>query len=125
MAAVTLAIIKYGQILFGLEAWECVLYGSIGVVVYATLGGLKGVIWADFFQYSIALFGAVYTAYVAIQQPEVQAIGGLAGLLGEGSPIADKLTVFPEFESGDYSLLVSLFVIPIAVSMVGGLVPGF
>ena len=115
MASVTLAIIKYGQILFGLDAWECVLYGSIGVVIYATLGGLKGVIWADFFQYSIAMFGAVYAAYVAIQQPEIQAIGGLSGLLGDGSPIANKLNVFPEFESGDYSLLVSMFIIPIAV----------
>ena len=115
MASVTLAIVKYGQVLFGLEAWECIAYGSIGVVIYATLGGLKGVIWADFFQYSIAMFGAVYAAYVAIQQPEIQAIGGLSGLLGENSPIADKLTIFPKFESGDYSLLVSMFIIPIAV----------
>jgi len=115
MASVTLAIVKYGQILFGLNDWECVLYGSIGVVVYATLGGLKGVIWADFFQYSIAMAGAIYTAYAAIQQPEIQAIGGLSGLLSEDSPIADKLTVLPTFNSGDYSLLVSMFIIPIAV----------
>lgn len=115
MASVTLAIIKYGQILFGLAAWECILYGSAGVVIYATLGGLKGVIWADFFQYSIAIFGAIYAAYVAIQQPEVQAIGGLSGLLGDDSPIADKLSILPQFESGDYSLLVSMFIIPIAV----------
>ncbi len=113
MATVTLAIIKYGQILFGLPAWQCVAFGSIGVVIYATLGGLKGVIWADFFQYSIAMFGAVYAAYVAIQQPEVQAIGGLSGMLGPDSPIADKLAIFPD--PGDLSLLVSMLIIPIAV----------
>lgn len=113
MATVTLAIIKLGQILFGIPAWQCVLFGSIGVVIYATLGGLKGVIWADFFQYSIAMFGAVYTAYVAIQQPEVQAIGGLSGLLGEDSPIADKLSIFPD--PGNLSLVVSMLIIPIAV----------
>ena len=84
MASVTLAIIKYGQILFGLDAWQCVVFASVGVVIYATLGGLKGVIWADFFQYSIAMFGALYTAIIAVQQPEVQAIGGLAGLVGPG-----------------------------------------
>ena len=115
MASVTLAIIKYGQILFGLEAWECVLYGSIGVAMYATLGGLKGVIWADFFQYSIAMIGSIYAAYVAIQQPEIQAIGGLSGLLSDDSPIADKLTIFPAFDTGDYSLLVSMFIIPLTV----------
>lgn len=113
MATVTLAIIKYGQILFGIPAWQCVLFGSIGVVIYATLGGLKGVIWADFFQYSIAMFGAVYAAYVAIQQPEIQAIGGLSGLLAEDSPIADKLSIFPD--PGDLSLVVSMLIIPIAV----------
>jgi Na+/proline symporter len=113
MATVTLAIIKYGQILFGIPAWQCVVFGSIGVVIYATLGGLKGVIWADFFQYSIAMFGAVYTAYVAIQQPEVQAIGGLAGMVGPDSPIADKLAVFPD--PGDLSLLITMLIIPVAV----------
>lgn len=113
MASVTLAIIKYGQIMFGIPAWQCAVFGSIGVVIYATLGGLKGVIWADFFQYSIAMFGAVYAAYVAIQQPEIQAIGGLSGLLGPDSPISDKLQIFPD--PGDLSLLVSMLIIPIAV----------
>jgi SSS family solute:Na+ symporter len=113
MASVTLAVIKYGQILFGLPAWQCVLFASVGVVLYATLGGLKGVIWADFFQYSIAMFGAVYTAYVAVKQPEIQAIGGLAGLVGPGSPIAGKLSMLPD--PGDLSLLVTLLIIPVAV----------
>ncbi|WP_411847525.1 sodium:solute symporter family protein [Roseibacillus persicicus] len=113
MATVTLAIIKYGQILFGIEAWQCVVFGSIGVVIYATLGGLKGVIWADFFQYSIAMFGAIYAAYISIQQPEVQAIGGLSGLVGAESPIASKLAILPD--PGDLSLLVSMLIIPVAV----------
>jgi len=113
MAAVTLAIIKYGQVLFGLPAWQCILFGSIGVVIYATLGGLKGVIWADFFQYSIAMFGAVYVAVVAVRQPEVQAIGGLSGMVGPDSPIAGKLDVFPD--PGNLSLLITLLIIPIAV----------
>jgi len=113
MASVTLAVIKYGQILFGIPAWQCIVFGSVGVVIYATLGGLKGVIWADFFQYSVAMFGAGYAAYVAIQQPEVQAIGGLSGMLGPDSPIADKLSIFPD--PGNLSLVVSMLVIPIAV----------
>lgn len=113
MATVTLAIVKYGQILFGLPAWQCVVFGSVGVAIYATLGGLKGVIWADFFQYSIALFGAVYAAYVAVQQPEIQAIGGLSGLMGSDSPIADKLAILPD--PGDLSLLITLLIIPVAV----------
>ena len=39
-----------------------VVGASVVVVIYASLGGLKGVIWADFFQYSIAMFGAVLAA---------------------------------------------------------------
>ncbi len=123
MGTVTLAIIKYGQIMFGIEPWQCVLYGSIGVVIYATLGGIKGVIWADFFQYSIAMFGAVWAAYVAIKQPEIQAIGGLSGMLNtDTSPIADKLNIFPDFSN--LSMVITVLVIPITVQWWATWYPG-
>ena len=123
MGTVTLAIIKYGQIMFGIEPWQCVVYGSIGVVIYATLGGIKGVIWADFFQYSIAMFGAVWAAYVAIKQPEVQAIGGLSGMLNaDTSPIADKLNIFPDFSN--LSMVITVLIIPITVQWWATWYPG-
>lgn len=109
MGSVTLAAIKIGGVMLGLQPWQAVLYGSIAVVVYAVMGGLKGVIWADFFQYSIALFGAFYAAYVAINQPE---IGSLQALITHPA-IQDKVMMMPDFS--DPSVFIPLLVIPIAV----------
>ncbi|MCP5546876.1 MAG: Na+:solute symporter [Akkermansiaceae bacterium] len=122
MGTVTLAAIKIGSVMLGLSPMTTVVGASIFVVVYAAIGGLKGVIWADFFQYSIAMFGAVYAAYVAVQQPEVQAIGGLAGLIGENSPIADKLSWFPDFSKPEQWL--PLLFIPLAVQWWAAWYPG-
>lgn len=109
MGTVTLAAIKIGAVMLGLDPWVSVVGASIVVVIYTSLGGLKGVIWADFFQYSIAMFGAVLAAVVAVRQPE---IGSLENLLSH--PIlADKLTFFPDFS--DPSVYVPLLIIPIAV----------
>ncbi len=112
MGSVTLAAIKIGAVMFNLDPWVVVVGASIVVVVYAALGGIKGVIWADFFQYSIAMFGAVYAAYVAIQQPEIQEIGGMTGLL-KHEKIKDIISIFPDF-SNPWSY-VPLLIIPIAV----------
>jgi SSS family solute:Na+ symporter len=113
MATVNLALIKYGQLLFGIPAWQCLAWGSVGVLLYATLGGLKGVLWADFFQFSIAMTGALVVAISAVSQPEIEAIGGLSGLLGADSPIRDRLNFLPDWS--DPSLLLSLLIIPVAV----------
>ncbi len=109
MGSVTLAAIKIGAVMLGLEPWESVVYGSVGVVIYAGLGGLKGVIWADFFQYGIALFGAVFVAVVTINQPE---IGSLEALLRHAN-VADKLSFVPDFT--DPKFYVPMLIIPIAV----------
>jgi solute:Na+ symporter, SSS family len=109
MGSVTLAAIKIGGVMLGLEPWVVVVGASIVVVIYASLGGIKGVVWADFFQYGIAMFGAVYAAYVAVSQPEV---GGLANLIANPA-IQDKLNVLPDLTNA--SVLVPMFLIPLAV----------
>ena len=109
MGSVTLAAIKIGGVMLGLEPWIVVVGASIVVVIYAALGGIKGVIWADFFQYGIAMFGAIYAAIVALRQPEV---GGLGNLLSELST-TDKLSFFPDFSNP--SVYIPLLIIPIAV----------
>ncbi len=109
MATVTLAAIKIGAVMLGLKPWVTVLGGSLAVIVYAGLGGLKGVIWADFFQYSIAMFGAVLAAVVAVNQPEV---GGLSNLLNHPA-LQEKISFLPDFS--DPAVYVPLLIIPIAV----------
>ncbi|WP_420578054.1 sodium:solute symporter family protein [Ekhidna sp.] len=109
MGSVTLAAIKISSILFGIEPVYTVVIASVVVAAYSALGGIKGVIWTDFFQFGIALLGAVYAAYVAVTQPEV---GGLSGLLSHES-IQGKLDIIPDFSNT--SLVVSMFIIPLAV----------
>jgi solute:Na+ symporter, SSS family len=109
MGSVTLAAIKIGSVMLGLEPWVVVVGASLVVVIYASLGGIKGVIWADFFQYSIAMFGAVYAAIVAINHPK---IGSLSYLLSHPS-LTGKLSFFPDLSNP--SVYVPLLIIPIAV----------
>ncbi len=109
MGSVTLAAIKIAAVMFGLPPTATVIYASIGVVIYAALGGVKGVIWADFFQYGIAMFGAVLAAYVAVQQPEV---GSLNAIFTHPA-LQEKLNIIPSFS--DPSVFIPLLIIPIAV----------
>jgi Na+/proline symporter len=109
MGTVTLAAIKIGQVIFNVEPWVAVVVGSAGVVFYAAAGGIKSCIWADFFQYSIAMFGAVYAAIVACRQPE---IGGLTQLLANPA-IVDKLSWMPDFST--WLAWVPMLLIPVAV----------
>lgn len=113
MGSVTLAAIKIGQIIFDLDPLPTVVLASVGVVIYATAGGIKGCIWADFFQYSIAMFGAVYAAVVAVSQPEV---GGLSALLHKFSTdpaLKGTLQWMPDFSN--WLEWVPLLLIPVAV----------
>ncbi|HEY5691424.1 MAG TPA: sodium:solute symporter family protein, partial [Cyclobacteriaceae bacterium] len=109
MATVTLAAIKIGGIMLGLDPWVVVVGASLVVVIYSTIGGIKGVVWADFFQYSIAMFGAVYAAIVAVRQPEV---GGLKALINNPA-IQSKIDVLPDFSNP--SVWIPLLLIPGAV----------
>ncbi|WP_436516751.1 sodium:solute symporter family protein [Ekhidna sp. To15] len=109
MGSVTLAAIKISSILFGIEPIYTVIIASVVVAAYSALGGIKGVIWTDFFQFGIALIGAIYAAYVAVSQPE---IGGLSGLISNPA-LEGKLDIIPDFS--DTSLLVTMFIIPLAV----------
>lgn len=109
MGSVTLAAIKISSILFGLEPIYTVVIASVVVAAYSALGGIKGVIWTDFFQFGIALLGALYAAYVAVSQLEV---GGISGLLSHAS-VEGKLDIIPDFSNN--SLVISMFIIPLAV----------
>ena len=108
MGSVTLAAIKIGGVMLGLEPWVVVIGASVVVVMYAALGGIKGVVWADFFQYGIAMFGAVYAAYVAVSQPEIVEIGGLSGLINDPR-IEIRLVFFQIFLIRPFGFLCYLF----------------
>ncbi len=109
MATVSLAAIKIGSIFLGLSPLTTILIASTITVIYSALGGLRGVIWTDFFQFGIAMAGAVGAAYVAVTLPEV---GGLYELFTHEA-LEGKLRLLPDFS--DTATLIPLFIIPIAV----------
>jgi len=108
MGTVSLAAIKIGAVILNLDPYTTIIGASVVVVIYASIGGLKGVIWADFFQYTIAMLGAVVAAYFAVQH---ESVGGLVGLFNKIP--AEQLTVFPDLSNP--SVYIPLLIVPIAV----------
>ncbi len=109
MASVCLAGIKIGGILLGLSPFECIFYSSLIIVLYSTLGGLRGVIYTDLIQFFIAMVGSIWATYYIINLEEV---GGLGVMLSH-SNVIDKLNFFPS--SGDMDQLLIVLIIPLAV----------
>ena len=109
MAGVCLAAVKIGSAMLGLDPWQTLLVSSIVTVIYSVMGGLRGVIFTDFFQFIMAMIGAIWAAYVVVNLPE---IGGLDSLLSSEN-VAGKLSLLPDFN--DSSTLIPLLIIPIAV----------
>jgi solute:Na+ symporter, SSS family len=109
MATVSLAAIKIGGVLLGLTPETTLLIAGTITVIYTMLGGLKGVIWTDFFQFILAMLGMVIAAVYILNLPE---IGGLSGLL-QHEAVVGKLNFLPDFN--DKKNLLTLFIIPLAV----------
>lgn len=118
MATVCLAAIKIGGTMLGISPIETLLIASVITVAYSAIGGLKGIIWTDFFQFSIAMIGTVWAAYHIVNLPEV---GGLDNLLAHEN-VADKLNFLPDFN--DKETILSLLVIPLAVQWWAAYYPG-
>jgi SSS family solute:Na+ symporter len=109
-AAVTLAAMKIAGIMLGLQQpWLVPLIGGGLTAIYSMFGGLKGVLWADFLQFGVAMFGSLAAAYIALSHPQV---GGLDGLLANAT-VATKLSLLPDFSNLDVAL--SIFVLPLLV----------
>ncbi|OQC28154.1 MAG: Sodium/glucose cotransporter [Verrucomicrobia bacterium ADurb.Bin070] len=113
MATVSLAAIKIGQVMFGLSPVMTLLCASAGVAVYATLGGLTGSIWADFYQYSIAMVGAVFAAVYAVNSADVGGISSLKELFANAD-VQAKMSMFPS-GAGGVSALMTVLILPVAV----------
>lgn len=118
MAGVCLAGAKIANILLGISQEEMLLYASIIVVVYSTLGGLKGVLITDFIQFIIAMVGSIWATIYIINIPE---IGGIDNLLINEN-VVDKLAFFPDFSNTE--ALITLLIIPLAVQWWSTWYPG-
>ena len=118
MAGVCLAGAKIANILLGISQEEALLYSSIIVVIYSSLGGLKGVLITDLIQFCIAMVGSIWATIYIVNLPE---IGGLENLLTHDS-VVGKLNIFPDFSNTE--MLITLFIIPFAVQWWSTWYPG-
>ncbi|TVP53449.1 MAG: Na+:solute symporter [Mongoliibacter sp.] len=118
MATVSLAAIKIGGVMLGLSPVETLLIASVVTVIYSSLGGLKGVLLTDFFQFFIAMAGAIGAAIYVLDMPE---IGSLDNLLTHPN-VSDKLDFFPDFNN--WNLVVPLLIMPLAIQWWATWYPG-
>lgn len=118
MATVCLAAIKIGSVLLGLEAWETLLLSSVITVAYTMVGGFKGVLFTDFFQFFLAMVGMAAASIFLVNRPE---IGGLGNLLAQPR-VQEAMSVFPDWSDRDS--WIPLFFIPLAVQWWSSWYPG-
>ncbi len=112
MASVSLAAIKIGGVLLNLTPVQTILIACTITAIYSTLGGLRGVLYTDLFQFVMAMVGAIGAAVVALRLPQV---GGLTGLLSHPD-VQGKLALLPDFTAPDQrQALIALFLMPIMV----------
>ena len=125
MGTVSLAAIKIGAAVFGLSPVVTLIIALSAVGIYATLGGLTGSIWADFYQYSVAMIGAVAAAYFAVKMCGPDGTGTLAGVFSNPA-VKAKMAMIPSVvgANGSVSLFMTILILPIAVQWWATWYPG-
>ena len=118
MSAVTLAAIKIGGIMLGLEPWQTVLTAGTVTVIFSAIGGFKGVVYTDVILFFVAMGGAIGAAYYLVNLPEV---GGIQALLANEN-VAGKISILPDF--GNKEAVITLLIIPLAVQWWSSWYPG-
>ncbi|WP_396632808.1 sodium:solute symporter family protein [Maribacter sp. R86514] len=118
MSAVTLAAIKIGSIMLGLEPWQTVVSAGLITVTFSALGGFKGVVYTDFLLFFVAMAGSIGAAYYLVNIPEV---GGIEALMANEN-VSEKLNILPDFSNK--KALITLFIIPLAVQWWSSWYPG-
>ena len=118
MATVLLAGIKIAGVMLGISPIQTVLLVSLITVVYSSLGGLKGVILTDFFQFTLSMIGMIIAAIFIVGLPEV---GGLEKLISHPN-VTDKTDLFPDLT--DLNVAIPIFFIPLAVQWWSAWYPG-
>lgn len=118
MAGVTLAAIKIGSIMLGLQPWETIVYVGTVTVIFSAIGGFKGVVYTDFILFFTAMAGAIGAAYYLVNLPE---IGGLDALISHEN-VVDKLSILPDFNNTE--AIITLLIIPLAVQWWSSWYPG-
>lgn len=118
IASVSLAFIKIAAVMLGLTPSVALIIAAVVAVLYSSIGGLKSILYTDFFQFSIAMTGAVMAAVYVLSSQEVN---GLENMLNHPA-IAGKLNIIPSISQPE--IFLSIFLIPLAVQWWAAWYPG-
>ena len=118
MGAVSLAAVKFGEIVLGIPGWMTLTIACSITLAYSTLGGLKAVIITDFVQFALAMTGSIWGMVYILGLPR---IGGLTNLLHH-SNVVDKLALVPDMS--DPNIWVPILLVPLAVQWWASYYPG-
>ena len=125
MGGSSLAAVKIGAIFFGASPLTSLAVAISIVGVYAVLGGLTGSIWADFYQYVVAMTGAVAVAWFAVDAVGAGGHGGTLADLFSNAAVSSRLSLLPAMEGpGWRSALMTVFILPLAVQWWATWYPG-
>ncbi|MDO5581128.1 MAG: sodium:solute symporter family protein [Planctomycetia bacterium] len=117
MAIATLALIKILAV-FGVPEVPTIVLASVITVIFSACGGFAAVLWTDFFLFIVAMIGAVGTAIVVLDLPQ---IGGLHNLLLH-KEVVGRISFFPDFK--DTQSVFALLIVPFAVQWWSTWYPG-
>ncbi len=124
MGTVSLAAIKIGAVVFGASPVATLAVALAAVGLYSTLGGLTGSIWADFYQYAVAMAGAVAAAYFSVRMCGADGAGTLRDLFSDPA-VQAKMRMVPALSGAEWkSTLATIFILPLAVQWWATWYPG-
>ena len=118
LAGSSLAFIKVTSIMTDINPLWVLLVVCGVTLFYSTLGGLKSIIWTDFFQFVLAMGGAVIPAVMVVRSPR---IGGMSNLLNNDL-LTGKISLIPDFT--DPIMLATVFIIPLTIQWWAAWYPG-
>ena len=118
MGTVSLAAIKFGEIVLGWPGWMTLSIACSITLIYSTLGGLKAVIITDFVQFVLAMLGSIWAMIFILDLPEIE---GIANLISNPN-VVDKISLFPDFS--DKNVWIPVLLVPLAVQWWASYYPG-
>jgi len=118
MGAVSLAAVKFGEIVLGWPGWLTLTIACSITLAYSTLGGLKAIIITDFVQFSLAMIGSIWAMIYILG---LEQIGGLSNLITHEN-VVDKLALIPDLSDPD--IWIPILLVPLAVQWWASYYPG-
>ena len=118
MGSVSLAAIKFGEIILGWPGWLTMSIACSVTLLYSTLGGLRAIIVTDFFQFILAMIGSIWGCIYILN---LESIGGVKNLI-QHQKVIGKISMFPDFSNPD--IWVPILFIPLAVQWWASYYPG-